>query len=337
MRAARPLDGRRRTLPMPVQSTLRGTPCDAAQEARPAHRDAIGSVSSRGIPTTMTPSFEAVDAHPVADLADVLNRAFAGYVGGELRLDGPGYATLLERQGVDPALSRVARVDGALAAIGLMSRDRGPRRLATMGVVPEARGRGVGRALLEHLLDEACQRGDACVELEVIGTNEPAVALYRGLGFATVTRLVSLEAGPAGDGDGGDAPLEPVPAAAVADAIASHGANDLPWQLGASAALAWGPAVRGYRLGPAWALLAPPRSGSATLLSLLVEKADRERGHGRALLRALRNLHPSDGTRVPALLPEALAGFFESQGFARGPLWQWQMARHPCPTAASAR
>jgi RimJ/RimL family protein N-acetyltransferase len=51
-----------------------------------------------------------------------------------------------------------------------------------MWVLPEWRGRGGGRALIEALLD-AVPPGAHKVELEVFPDNDAAIALYRSLGF----------------------------------------------------------------------------------------------------------------------------------------------------------
>lgn len=53
-----------------------------------------------------------------------------------------------------------------------------------LGVVPEYRGRGVGRALLETALREARRIGLARVELTVREPNRAAIALYEKVGFA---------------------------------------------------------------------------------------------------------------------------------------------------------
>lgn len=55
----------------------------------------------------------------------------------------------------------------------------------SIGVVDDARGRGVGSALLEALVTEARRRSLPALSLSVEVDN-PAVSLYRRLGFATV-------------------------------------------------------------------------------------------------------------------------------------------------------
>jgi ribosomal protein S18 acetylase RimI-like enzyme len=50
-------------------------------------------------------------------------------------------------------------------------------------VEDRARGTGVGRALVEAALERARERGCARIELDANEANEPAVALYRSIGF----------------------------------------------------------------------------------------------------------------------------------------------------------
>jgi GNAT superfamily N-acetyltransferase len=66
--------------------------------------------------------------------------------------------------------------------------------LEDLFVVPEARGHGVGVALLAHLAALAVERGPGRLEWAVLDWNEPAIGFYRALGAAplddwTVMRL----------------------------------------------------------------------------------------------------------------------------------------------------
>lgn len=55
---------------------------------------------------------------------------------------------------------------------------------------PEARGRGVARAMCEHSLKAARSRGFRAMQFNcVVSTNEGAVRLWQSCGFATVGRL----------------------------------------------------------------------------------------------------------------------------------------------------
>jgi ribosomal protein S18 acetylase RimI-like enzyme len=58
------------------------------------------------------------------------------------------------------------------------------RGVLGMGVVPEYRGRGVGRALVEAALAAARRSGLARIDLEVRADNAAAIGLYRAVGFA---------------------------------------------------------------------------------------------------------------------------------------------------------
>ena len=61
--------------------------------------------------------------------------------------------------------------------------------LEDLYVADEARGTGLGRALLEAALARARERGCARVELDVNEKNEPALALYRSAGFDSWAEL----------------------------------------------------------------------------------------------------------------------------------------------------
>lgn len=54
--------------------------------------------------------------------------------------------------------------------------------LEDLFVSPEARGLGVGKALLAHLASLAIERGCARLEWSVLDWNEPAIAFYRSIG-----------------------------------------------------------------------------------------------------------------------------------------------------------
>jgi GNAT superfamily N-acetyltransferase len=54
--------------------------------------------------------------------------------------------------------------------------------LEDLYVRPEARGKGVGRALLVHLARLAVERGCGRLEWAVLDWNESAIGFYRGLG-----------------------------------------------------------------------------------------------------------------------------------------------------------
>ncbi|MBL0403613.1 GNAT family N-acetyltransferase [Microvirga aerilata] len=60
--------------------------------------------------------------------------------------------------------------------------------ILTVAIAPDARGKGHARPLLAHHLDALSRRGVSRVLLEVEEGNEPALALYRRLGFRETGR-----------------------------------------------------------------------------------------------------------------------------------------------------
>jgi ribosomal protein S18 acetylase RimI-like enzyme len=87
---------------------------------------------------------------------------------------------------------------GCVATIQGLIDDTGLGAIQNVGVVPEFRGRGIGRALLLKALAGFAAAGVRRVYLEVTARNEPAVRMYRRLGFRctrTTYRAVRVDAG----------------------------------------------------------------------------------------------------------------------------------------------
>jgi putative acetyltransferase len=88
---------------------------------------------------------------------------------------------------MDPAVTLVSfRVDGELLGVGALKQlDRQHAELKSMHTAAAARGRGIGRAILDHLIDVARARGCHRVSLET-GSQPafaPARSLYAQAGF----------------------------------------------------------------------------------------------------------------------------------------------------------
>lgn len=87
---------------------------------------------------------------------------------------------------LDFVRTRVAREeDGKLLAFGQYYRKLNRCHLARIAIAPSARGRGLGRSLVQALMTDAKEQLqlDAC-SLYVLSDNTPAVACYRACGFA---------------------------------------------------------------------------------------------------------------------------------------------------------
>jgi putative acetyltransferase len=88
---------------------------------------------------------------------------------------------------LDPAITFCSlRADGELLGVGALKQlDAGHAEIKSMHTAQAARGRGVGRAMLNHLLGLARSRGYQRVSLETGTMAEfaPARALYKSAGF----------------------------------------------------------------------------------------------------------------------------------------------------------
>lgn len=100
----------------------------------------------------------------------------------------------LERLTAPPARCYVAEQDGAVVGTYTLKPNQPGlgSHVSNAGfmVDPDAHGRGTGRAMCEHALDEARALGFRAMQFNlVVATNERAVALWERLGFETVGRL----------------------------------------------------------------------------------------------------------------------------------------------------
>lgn len=151
----------------------------------------------------IVPAGSLSDEHLIA----TFNEAYRDYAV-PVRIDATTWQALRRRFDVSLEASRALADGGGLALLGL----RGERGwVAGMGVVPAQRRRGLGRALMAALIDQARARGVRTLMLEVLEDNARAIALYRAFGFRETRRLdvLLLELplpGPAArDMDAGDA------------------------------------------------------------------------------------------------------------------------------------
>ena len=83
----------------------------------------------------------------------------------------------------------IARIDGVAVACGGIARyDEATAEIRRMYVVPDARGRGLSRRVLEALEDEARALGYSLVRLETGRLQAAAIGLYVSAGFGPIPR-----------------------------------------------------------------------------------------------------------------------------------------------------
>lgn len=252
--------------------------------------------------------------------AEVLTRGFADYFVA-IPFSAAGLLQMARGDSVDYATSRVAVCDGAAAGAALIARRGWTSRLAGMALVPEARRRGAGRALVNHLLVEAKARSERAMVLEVIEQNEAAVRLYESCGFRKRRRLVGLAAKPAG-------------AAAIPTALAEIDLRelasgitgaDLPWQVSAETAATLTPPTLGFQLNNSAVAVTRTAAGQMVIRALATARTPASIREATQLLVALRAAFPESGCEIKAVWPEEMSDIFVGAGFTRTPLTQWQM------------
>ena len=81
---------------------------------------------------------------------------------------------------------RVLEIDFVLAGYGVLSIGAGESHLLNLCVREEFRARGLGRRLLEELLDSAREQGARVCFLEVRPANTGAIRLYQAMGFQQI-------------------------------------------------------------------------------------------------------------------------------------------------------
>ncbi len=270
---------------------------------------------------------EPATRHSIEALAELFTRGFEGATV-PLRMTPERLSALTRADSIDLAASRVLRLEGRPAGFILVSSRGWTRRVAAMGVVPEARGRGLGHRLIGQAVEEARAGRFRRILLEVVEKNASGVRLYRDLGFETVRRLVGYERdpGPAA-GEPGDDRLKEVDPREMAKVVEYEAPFDLPWQLAAETVAASGPPAIALRLeDKAYVLLSSIENGTGVLSTLVVPHAVRRQGWGLRLLRALFARFPDRRWRMPARYPENLAPeFFARAGFRRLDLAQLEM------------
>jgi putative acetyltransferase len=106
-----------------------------------------------------------------------------GWIAGQPPIDVEGRAERF-RASIERGATFVLDVDGQLLGHGGLNETHASGVVTFgMAVMPEARGKGGGRALLEHIVEHARAQGAHKIELEVWVDNGPAISLYATSGF----------------------------------------------------------------------------------------------------------------------------------------------------------
>jgi len=252
-----------------------------------------------------------------------MNHFYEGYVV-PVHLPVDAFAGMLRTDGVDLTQSYVALEDEEPVAMGLIARRDKISRLAAFAVDIKLRGKGIGKWFLGELLDEAKDRKDREMVLEVITTNDSAVKLYERSGFARKERLVGYGFSASAEEPMGDnSPIAGLHEADMADLVAAILASGLewPWQMSAEtlAQMAWPNRAWQYESGY---VCTSDLAKSVVLIRGLAGDENDLAG----LMTALLKQFPGRSWRLLPVMPEGIySGLFERLGFYTDKLSQWKM------------
>ena len=272
--------------------------------------------------TTFQPAFTV----SLTALQTTMERAFKGYIAGDVQFTPAAFAHYIALSHIHLGWSLIAVQDEQPVGIAFLARRGQTTRIAGMGVVPEAQGTGIGRALLNAVIDQARAGGDTMLVLEAFEENTRAVRLYESVGFQIVWRLLGFSRS-------ADHPVVPADSTLSLENVAlveagrwltAWGADDLPWQLSGATLTHSTPPNIAYRIGDGYAVVsAPPNLAyRIAIRALAIPPLLQRRGAGTAMLAALIAAFPGKNWAVPPLCPEEYAPLFMRNGFVREPLHQ---------------
>jgi ribosomal protein S18 acetylase RimI-like enzyme len=163
---------------------------------RPLNSPRLGAPPEPDLPSDVT--IEPYEESSRDDLLEALDGSYRD------TLDCPGLRGLRRTEDIlnghqstgrfEAHLWTMLRVSGRPAGVLLLNPAPPGEKieLVYLGLIPEARGRGLAVRLLRHGLGQIHQRTELTVSLAVDEQNAPAIHLYQKEGFQRVTRRVAM-------------------------------------------------------------------------------------------------------------------------------------------------
>jgi ribosomal protein S18 acetylase RimI-like enzyme len=250
----------------------------------------------------MPATFIAAAELPYAQLAPLFERTFADYLVPP-RASPSAMEARNRIEDVDLFASQIALLGAAPVALALVARRGRRSRIAAMGVVVEARGSGVARALLDKLIDDARARGDDALMLECIASNERALRLYRRAGFVVTRRLVGWRAGALAPEAQPTVELDP---AALGRALARSDDGGLPWQLAPESLAALTAPARGWTIDGTALAVGSVLEHEVAIRAVFTPPDRRREGHAARLVRGLAATFAPRSLVMAPIVPEGL-------------------------------
>lgn len=257
----------------------------------------------------------------IPELADFMTRSFEGYFV-DIHMDAPALLAMVRRDSVDLTSSRVLLANGKPAGAGLVARRGWASRVAGMGVMSAWRGKGGGSYLMRRLIEDARERNERAIFLEVIDKNDSAIHVYEKNGFRKIRRLSGFVAALP---NGNFADFAEINISDAAKVISRFGYDDLPWQVSAENISLLARPYRAFQLDESYVVTSSLKEEHVAISSVLTKPNSRMQGQAKKLLHALFAKFPDKVWHVSAIFPEEMNGFFEKVGFQKTELGQFQM------------
>ena len=128
------------------------------------------------------PEFRSARERTSQELAALFTRGYEGYLT-PVSIGADEFENMVATNDLDLGASRIACENGQAVAFALLG-VRGTRGwVGGMGVIPEARGRSLGRLAMESVIASAREHGVSELDLEVLEHNTYAARIYETLGF----------------------------------------------------------------------------------------------------------------------------------------------------------
>jgi len=232
---------------------------------------------------TMTATFVAAAELAYADLAKLFERTFADYVV-PMRATPRAMEARNRVEDVDLFASQIAMHGADPVALALVARRGRRSRIAAMGVVVEARGSGIARALLDKVTGDARSRGDDWLVLECIASNERALRLYHRAGFVTTRQLVGWRAGALAPEA---QPIVEVDPAELGRVLARSDDGRLPWQLAPESLAALSAPARGWTIDGSALAVGSVLDKEVAIRAVFTRPERRREGNAARLVRGL--------------------------------------------------
>ncbi len=239
-------------------------------------------------------------------------------------LDAGTFERRFRPEGLDTQASLLLMLDDKPAGICLIARQGWTSRVAAMAIASDFRGKGLGKKMMIQVIEEARERGDRRMVLEVIEQNPPAIGLYERVGFSKVQRLIGYRKVASG---GTEQKLERIDPSGVIRRQVSEGEPNLPWDYKPET-LSLKVNTVGWSLeDQAYALVSEAPGDRVVLWSLFTNRNSRGLGFATKLLDGLGHQYAGKTIVMPIASPEGLAkDFMLKNGFEIPEITQFEMA-----------